>query len=156
MSRPVQTLVSAPWLEDFLHQQMPLSQAMQVTVLEVGEDWVLLSAPLAPNLNHHATVFGGSACAVAMLAAWSLLYVRLRAAFPALSIVIQRQSMTYRRPMQGSFAARARLADPADWPRFLRLLLRRRRARISVVATLDYAGSAAGDFSGDFVAFDGP
>ena len=110
----MQTLVSAPWLEDFLTQQMPLSQAMQVTVLAVSEESVLLSAPLGPNLNHHATVFGGSACAVAMLAAWSLLYVRLRPAFPAVSIVIQRQRMTYQRPMQGSFAARARLADPAD------------------------------------------
>ena len=151
----MQTPVSAPWLEDFLHQQMPLSRAMQVTVQEVSEDAVRLSAPLAPNLNHHATVFGGSACAVAMLAAWSLLYVRLRAAFPAVSIVIQRHSMSYRRPMQGSFAAHARLADPDDWPRFLRLLVRRRRARICVAATLDYAGSEAGDFSGDFVAFDG-
>jgi thioesterase domain-containing protein len=149
----VESLLSAPALELFLHQQIPLSQAMQVTAVEVTEDAVLLSAPLAPNLNHRATVFGGSACAVAMLSAWALLHVRLRVALPSVAIVIQRQSMNYQRPIHGAFAARAQLAQPAEWPRFLRLLARRGRARITVAATLDYCGNAAGYFSGDFVAF---
>jgi thioesterase domain-containing protein len=149
----VQSLLSAPALELFLHQQIPLSQAMQVTVVEITEDAVLLSAPLAPNLNHRATVFGGSACAVAMLSAWALLHVRLRAALPSAAIVIQRQNMSYQRPIHGAFAARAQLAQPAEWPRFQRLLARRGRARITVAATLDYCGDEAGYFSGDFVAF---
>lgn len=142
-------------LEQFLHQQIPLSRAMQVSAIDVTAESVQLSAPLAPNLNHRATVFGGSASAVAMLAAWSLLHVRLRASFPSACIVIQRQSMSYNRPIHGTFAARALLAQPAEWPRFLRLLTRRGRARITVASTLDYAGEPAGYFTGDFVAFDG-
>jgi thioesterase domain-containing protein len=147
--------VSTQSLEQFLHQQIPLSRAMQVTAVDVTEESVHLSAPLAPNLNQHATVFGGSACALAMLAAWSLLHVRLRASFPSVLIVVQRQSMRYSRPIHGTFAARALLDQPAEWPRFLRLLTRRGRARITVASTLDYAGSTVGYFSGDFVAFDG-
>ena len=147
--------VSPQWLEQFLHQQIPLSRAMEVSAIEVTEESVQLSAPLAPNLNHRATLFGGSASAVAILAAWSLLHVRLRAAFPTVSIVIQRQSMSYHRPICGAFVARASLAQPAEWPRFLRLLTRRGKARISVASTLDYAGQQAGYFSGDFVAFVG-
>jgi thioesterase domain-containing protein len=151
----VGSTVSPQSLEQFLHREIPLSRAMQVMAVEVSEESVQLSAPLAPNLNHHATVFGGSSCAVAMLAAWSLLHVRLRGAFPSVSIVIQRQRMRYNRPILGTFAARALLAEPAAWPRFVRLLTRRGRARITVASTLDYAGNAAGYFSGDFVAFTG-
>lgn len=138
-------------LETYLYQHIPLSRAMQVGVLDVSEDSVRLSAPLAPNLNHRATVFGGSACAVAMLSAWSLLHVRLRGVSPPVSIVIQRQCMDFRRPIDGTLAARAQLAQPAEWPKFLRLLARRGRARITVASTLEYAATAAAAFSGDFV-----
>jgi thioesterase domain-containing protein len=154
MSPSVQPAVTAQWLEQFLHQYIPLARAMQVTALEVSEESVQLSAPLAPNLNHHATVFAGSAGALAILAAWSLLHVRLRVPFPSVAIVIQRQSMNYRRPIHGTFAARAALVQAAEWPRFLRLLARRGRARISVASTLAFAGEEVGDFIGDFVAFD--
>jgi thioesterase domain-containing protein len=55
-------------LERYLHQHIPLSEAMQVSVVEVHPEHVVLSAPLAPNINHRETVFGGSASAVAILA----------------------------------------------------------------------------------------
>jgi thioesterase domain-containing protein len=154
MTAAAPVLMSAQALAQYLHQQIPMSRAMEVSALEVTLDAVRLSAPLAPNVNHRATVFGGSASALAILAAWSLLHVRLRASFPAVSIVIQRQSTSYNRPIQGAFSARAALAQPVDWPRFVRLLARRGKARISIASTLDYAGEQAGQFSGDFVAFD--
>jgi thioesterase domain-containing protein len=153
MTPAAPALMSVQSLAQYLHQQIPLSRAMEVCALEVSEDSVRLSAPLAPNVNHRATVFGGSASALAILAAWSLLHVRLRASFPAVSIVIQRQSTSYNRPIQGTFSARATLALPDDWPRFVRLLARRGKARIGVASLLDYAGHEVGRFSGDFVAF---
>ena len=64
-------------LERYLHEHIPLSKAMGVSVLSVGEEAVTLRAPLAPNINHRETVFGGSASALAILAAWSLLHTRL-------------------------------------------------------------------------------
>jgi thioesterase domain-containing protein len=150
----VEGLISCEALERFLHEQIPLSRAMQIAAVEVTAESVQLSAPLAPNLNQHATVFAGSASALAILAAWALLHVRLRSSFPSVAIVIQRQSLSYNRPIHGGFAARATLAQPADWPRFPRLLTRRGKARITVASTLDYAGEAAAHFTGDFVAFD--
>jgi len=151
----VSSLLSPLSLEQLLHRQIPLSQAMTVSALDVSEQSVQLAAPLAPNRNHRDTVFGGSASALALLAAWSLLHVRLQVAFPRASVVIQRHSMAYQRPIQGAFRARASLAQPDEWPRFLRLLARRGKARIAVVATLEYGGEQAGLFSGDFVALRG-
>jgi thioesterase domain-containing protein len=144
--------ISAQALEQYLHGSIPLSRAMQVSVLEISDDCAVLSAPLAPNVNHRGTVFGGSACTLATLAAWSLLYCRLQGNQPVASLVLQRSSMSYQRPIAGTFSARASLAPSAAWPGFLRTLARRGKARISVWAQLICAGETAAHFIGDFVA----
>jgi thioesterase domain-containing protein len=92
-----------------------------------------------------------------MLAAWSLLHTRLRSARAApgdapVRLVVQRSEIHYQRPIPGDFRARARLADPADWQRFLAMLERRGRARIEVEAVLECNGEACALMSGEFVA----
>ncbi|MDB5562035.1 MAG: hypothetical protein JWN11_1453, partial [Hyphomicrobiales bacterium] len=58
----------------------------------------------------------------------------------------------YDRPILGTFTAESFLDPSADWSRFLRTLLRRGKARISVGATLQYAGITCGRLAGEFVA----
>jgi len=139
-------------LEQYLHLVMPLSRAMQVAVRSISSDGVVLSAPLAPNVNHRGTVFGGSACALGTLAAWSLLYCRLQGRSPATSLVLQRNTMVYERPMAGDFSAHASLPPGADWMVFLRTLERRGKARISVSARLLSGEQDCGHYLGEFVA----
>lgn len=139
-------------LERYLHRHIPLSQAMQVSVVEIGTDAAVLAAPLAPNINHRETVFGGSASAVAVLAAWALLHARLLEAGIVCRLVIQRSTMDYRLPMAGDFTARATLSAGSDWDRFRRTLERRGKGRIAVDAVLEHDSEAAGYFAGEFVA----
>ena len=98
-------MLSISALQQFLHDRIPLSTTMGVEVLAATPDGVTLAAPLEPNINHRDTVFGGSASAVAILSAWGLLYVRLREEFPNASIVIQRNTMSYQRPIPSAFTA---------------------------------------------------
>lgn len=144
--------VDSHGLERYLHDHIPLTKAMQVSVVAASATSVVLSAPLAPNINHAATLFGGSASSVAILAAWSLVHVRLTQAGIAATIVIQRNSMEYTKPIDGSFRARSELTDPDRWESFLRTLSRRGRARISVSSKLEFENHNAGSFEGDFVA----
>jgi len=139
-------------LEAYLHGHIPLSRAMAVRVEGVTPEGVMLSAPLAPNINHRETLFGGSASAIAILAAWSLLHTRLRAEGIASRLVIQRNSMSYDAPVDGTFTAVSFLADAAEWPRFVKMLQRRGKARITVCAELHYGGGVAGRLEGEFVA----
>jgi thioesterase domain-containing protein len=143
-------------LEHYLHEHIPLSRAMQVSVLEMQPDYVTLSAPLPPNINHRDTVFGGSATAVAVLAAWSLVHTRLVAAALPSRLVIQRNTMQFTTPIAGTFTARSYLRDAQLWERFLRMLKRRGKARIAVSCTLGFAGREAGYFEGEFVALGAP
>ena len=98
---------------------------------------------------------GGSVAALAILAAWSLLHLRLRAAGIANRLVIQRSTVDYELPIAGAFTARAALAEPARWEPFVKLLQRRGKARIAVLAALEYEGRIAARFSGEFVALTG-
>lgn len=123
--------------------------------MSVADDGVVLHAPLAPNINHHDTVFGGRASTLAILAAWSLLHARLVAKGIDAGLVIQRNTMAYDKPLRGEFTARSSLEQAEEWPRFRRTLARRGKARVSVVSLLEHAGHVAGRFTGEFVALSG-
>lgn len=122
-----------------------------MAVRAASEDGVTLAAPLAPNINHRDTLFGGSAAAVAILAAWALVHVRLQAAGMEGRIVIHASRMGYDRPVDGDFVARAYLPGDAAWRRALTALKRRRMARLIVHAELESAGVRACGFEGEFV-----
>jgi thioesterase domain-containing protein len=125
---------------------------MQVSVVKVAVDEVVLAAPLAPNINHRATVFGGSAASLALLAGWSLVHLRLAALVPDTRLVIQRSSIEYLTPITSAFTATAHLADARRWAAFVALLQKRGRARLAVDAALESAGAQVARCSGEFVA----
>jgi thioesterase domain-containing protein len=139
-------------LERFLQDHIPLSKAMQVTVLTVKDESVVLRAPLAPNINHRETVFGGSASALAILSAWSLLKVRLSNAGIVSRLVIQRNTMDYLSPIQGEFVARATLLHPQGWQKFIHTLTRKNKARIVVSSEVEHQNQIVGRLTGEFVA----
>jgi thioesterase domain-containing protein len=139
-------------VEQYLHRLIPLSAAMGVRVKLATPGRVELAAPLAPNINHHSTVFGGSAAAVATLSAWTLIHVGLRHANVEATTVIQRNAMSYEEPIHGDFTAVCTLIDDSAWLRFIRTIERRGRGRITMNAHLLFEGREAASFEGDFVA----
>lgn len=138
-------------LVDYLHAHIPLSRAMDVSVLAASAAEVVLEAPLEPNINVHGTMFGGSAATLGLLAAWSVLHLRLEAEEISNQLVIHRTEMEYLAPIKGVARASARL-DDAGWAAFRHMLDRRGRARLRVVAELLFAGQVAARLVGEFVA----
>ncbi|HEX4649058.1 MAG TPA: YiiD C-terminal domain-containing protein [Steroidobacteraceae bacterium] len=140
-------------LENYIHGHIPLSRAMGVSVVSVEDEALTLQAPLGPNINHRQSVFGGSASALAILACWALLHVRLRAEGLANRLVIQRNIMEYQRPILGPFSARATLEHPDRWKQFTAMLERKGKGRVTVSAVLEQTDQVVGRFTGEFVAF---
>ena len=147
--------MTAAELENYLHEHIPLSRAMGVSVKSVRPGRAVLWAPLQPNINHRETAFGGSMSALAILAAWSLLHSRLQDERRTARLVIQRNTMEYESPVSGEFLAIAVLDAEQSWQKFLRMLTLKGRARITVSALVEHAGQVAGRFSGEFVAIGG-
>lgn len=139
-------------LRQYMFTRIPLSEAMGVDIVAAAAESVVLSAPLAPNVNHQGTVFGGSASAVALLSAWALLHLRLTREQLDTGIVVKKYTMTYDRPMPTDFTATTTIDDAEVWSVFLHALRRRGRARISAVATLRCNGVQTGKLQGEFVA----
>jgi thioesterase domain-containing protein len=140
-------------IEQYLHRHIPLSVAMGVRVRAASPERVELAAPLAPNVNHHDTLFGGSGAAIATLSAWTLVNLRLRHAQVRARLVIQRNAMSYEEPIAGDFIALCEQPDESHWQRFLRMIERHGRGRITMTARLLYRSRPAASFEGDFVAF---
>ncbi|AVF05485.1 MULTISPECIES: YiiD C-terminal domain-containing protein [Devosia] len=141
-------------LAAYLHSHMPLSRAMAVSVVSANAMEVVLEAPLAPNLNMHGTMFGGSIANLALLAAWSVMHLRLEADQFAGQLVVSRSETDYLRPVSGPARALARL-DGLDWDGFSRQLNRHGKARLTVTAEVLSDDQIAARLVGTFAAIAG-
>ena len=117
-----------------------------------SHELVVLSAPLAANVNHRATVFGGSASAVAILAGWTWLHLVLNEAGFVCRLVIQRNEMEYLQPIDGDFTARCAAVSTARLAKLIDTLRRRGKARLRLKADLLVGEQVVGRFAGDYVA----
>jgi thioesterase domain-containing protein len=139
-------------VERYLHEHIPLSQAMAVSVSSIDDGGVILSAPLQPNINHRSTAFGGSISAVAILSAWTLIHVRLQFLSIPCQIVIQSSSIDYLNPIASDFSAHCLNPPLENWQRFIKIFSKRGKARIALEAEIHAQGSIAGKFKGEYVA----
>ena len=69
--------VNSEEFQKYLHEQIPLSKAMELSVKSLSLDEVVLGAAFTANRNHKGTVFGGSLAAISTLSCWSLIYMKL-------------------------------------------------------------------------------
>lgn len=136
--------------EAFLHQQIPLTLAMGVTVESWDGRKLILHAPLEPNHNHLGTAFGGSLSALSTLAGYSLLWLVLgdRQAH----IVVRDSTIRYRHPVQGALRAICRRPGEDEMEAFQRQFVETGRARLSLHVTIEDAGKVCVEFAGSFVA----
>ncbi len=147
--RPIPSLAE---VEAYLHKHIPLSAGMGISVVACDASGVTLRAPLAPNINHHSTVFGGSTSAVGILSAWTWLHFALRSAGHTSRLVIQRNTVDYLAPIKRDFEARCTGMAAAQFEEFLRTLGRYGKARASLTAVLTCEGEKVAVFAGDYVA----
>ena len=139
-------------LERYLHETIPLTAAMGVTVRAEGPRRVVLAAPLAPNVNHKQTAFGGSVAALATLAAWSLAQLRAWQSGDDITLVIRDSRLEYLQPVTGELVAVCEFDDEPAWRRALERLHDRGRARLELASRLeDPAGAQIVRFRGTFV-----
>lgn len=140
-------------IELYLHEHIPLSAAMQVRVLEAGPAGVRLEAPLAPNINHRETAFGGSIASIAVLAGWALVHFGLRRENFSPRVVVQTHNVEYLLPIDGTFESFCPAPDANDWNRFLKTLRRHGRARIDLKIEVSCRKVIATTSQASFVAF---
>ena len=153
MSSSVPGSLAPAVLEAYLHEKIPLTSAMGIRVLETGPSQVVLEAPLAPNVNHLGSVFGGALHALPTLACYAALWTLLREGGVDGHVVVKKSYAHYRAPVRGTFRAVCMRPPPGIAAEFMDDLRRHKKARMdleSVVPGVD--GKPAVEFHGSFVA----
>lgn len=136
-----------------LEHEIPIAKAMGVEVKSLTTDGVAVCAPLAPNINHKRTAFGGSVNTVAVLSCWSLVtYTIQESPFEADYIVIQDSQIDYKAPIDGDFEAESRWESEAAKEKFFSSLERRGLARVTLKSEVRVNGKVCAVFTGRFVA----
>ncbi|AIL59520.1 YiiD C-terminal domain-containing protein [Pseudomonas alkylphenolica] len=142
------------YLESVLHGDIPLTREMGLQVLDWQHQQLRLQLPLAANVNHKSTMFGGSLYCAAVLVGWGWLHLRLReAGIDDGHIVIQEGQISYPLPVTGAAIAVCAAPEEKVWERFVATYQRRGRARLNLHTRVSNAGSdeAAVLFSGQYV-----
>ncbi|MBC3207144.1 YiiD C-terminal domain-containing protein [Pseudomonas sp. SWRI111] len=142
------------YLQTVLHHDIPLTAEMGLEVLEWREQQLSLRLPLAPNVNHKSTMFGGSLYCGAVLAGWGWLHLRLKEeGIEDGHIVIQEGQIHYPLPVTGDAVAICPAPDAVVWKRFLAMYRQYGRARLALDTRIVNAGTAddAVRFTGQYV-----
>lgn len=136
--------------ENFLRAQIPITRAMGVGVESHDETRLVLTAPLELNHNHLGTAFGGSLSAIATLAGYGLLWLKLgdRSAH----IVIRDSSIHYRHPVRGTIRAVCQSPDEAALAAFKSRFREKGRARIGLKVVIVEDDKVCVEFEGVYVA----
>jgi thioesterase domain-containing protein len=137
-------------LSDYLASKIPLSNCMEVSVMSADHSGVVLAVPLAPNVNHRGTMFGGSASALAMLAGWGYIWTLLREVDMEGTIVIRRNRMDFNSPLKEDIRAKTSTIDDKSIASLLQGLRTHGEARQLVEVTLFNEQHAAAFFEGEF------
>jgi thioesterase domain-containing protein len=153
MSQLVPDQLGPAALEAFLHEKIPLTRAMGLRVAESNARRLALEAPLAANVNHLGTAFGGSLHTLPTLACYAALWTLLREAGLDGHVVVKRSSAAYRAPVTGALRAVCERPPADTCAEFLSDLRRHKKARMELTAIVEGpGGKPAVEFSGSFVA----
>jgi len=139
-------------METYLHEHIPITAHFGVKVTAFDKESIRLSAPLAANINHRDTAFGGSLSSIGILAGWSMIHFTLTALGLPSRIVIQNSNMAFTAPGDADFEATATLPDAKEWERFCSMLKRKGRARIRLPSIISVGDKTIAEHEGVFVA----
>ena len=126
MLSPALTALERRW-----HEEIPLSAAMGLTIVDGDDGARTLHAPLEPNRNVHGTGFAGSLYAAAALCGWGRVALTLEAAGLDGELVIAEGNIRYRRPVTEALAIHTTL-DAAARATFCDTLRAEGRARLTL------------------------
>ncbi len=137
-------------IEEFFHQQIPLTRAMALHVEAYDGIQLVLTAPIEVNHNHLGTAFGGSLAAMGMVAGYGLVWLMLGKREG--HVVVRDASINFRRPVRGLLRAVCRRPNDATVADFLSKFASERNAHLRLEVTIQHDGRDAVHFEGTFVA----
>lgn len=137
---------------DYVQEHIPITVHLGAAIPRYDGSSLTVTAPLAENLNHRQSAFGGSLSAIAILSGWALLFVKLRELGIRSRLVIQKTEFDFLAPVTDDFESLSRLPTEQKYDRFIKMLTTKGRARLVVESEVTCDGQLCGTHKGTFVA----
>jgi len=137
-------------LSTFFKTHLPITQFMEMDVESYDGSTLVLSAPLAPNINDKQTAFGGSLYNAAVMACWGMAHLKTLEAGIECNQVVTKGSIEYKAPVQGSIRAICHAPSEEEVLQFIEHFKARGRSRITLHATIECSGKTAVEFEGTY------
>ena len=139
-------------VEHRIVDRIPLTRHLGLSLAAFDERGLVLTAPLAPNVNHRGTAFGGSLSTLATLAGWSLIQLLLQDHGLHAKTVVHHSTVRYLKPITDDFEVHAAVPPSDEVATFAETLRRRGRARLAVHCRIVQGDLVGVEFEGAFVA----
>ena len=96
-------------------RDIPLLDAMQLSLLDYRDLSLTMEAPLAPNINNKGTAFGGSIASIGLFGGWAVATLAfMDHGIDNTEIVVYRHEITFERPARGHLVVRVRM-NPGEF-----------------------------------------
>lgn len=116
---------------------------------------VRLSMPIANNVNHRGSAFGGSIDSLFLTTGWAFIRYLIDHYEPTPIIVGSRGTTNFMKPILVDFEASLEIPPDDEVEKFLATFERFGRARITTKATIQQNGELCAEFDGDYVVVKG-
>ena len=136
----------------WLHQAIPLTEAMQVDQLNFDGCNLSISAPLIPNINDKGTGFAGATSGLLTLSGWALITLWLKSRGIEAEVMIAKSELIYVAPIKERFTAQVNLPESEVMAIFWQRFEERGRARLPLEAFLGDKKSPLLRLKGEYVA----
>ena len=98
-------------LELKILQSIPLSNTLGFKIKKLTRLYIIVNAPLEPNINIHGTAFAGSLYSIGILTAWGLAAQIISQSCSIADLVVAKAEIRYRKPVMGSIRCSCRLSE---------------------------------------------
>lgn len=139
-------------LEELFHRDIVLTRHMGVQVKAYANDELVVGAPLALNLNHKQTAFGGSLNCLVTLAGWGMVYLILEEMGLDAQIIIQESQISYLKPIAQDFDAICLKPAEAMVGKFKKMVQKKGVGRLPLNVVIYVDDELAVTFRGSYVA----
>lgn len=144
-------------VEEFLHQRIPLSKAINCQVSDCSQSRITLMAPRFANTVEGSEFSDQAALTLGQLACWTLLSISLLRLDYKPELRLAKADWNSSRTQKPTTAAVTAVCDlPGDkvWQQCLRMLMRKAQANVTVTATLRDEEGAFATLSCEYEAHD--
>lgn len=146
-------MINLEQFEAECRRDIPLLEAMQLSLLHYDDLALCMEAPLAPNINNKGTAFGGSIASIGLFGGWAVATLAFRDhGIDNTEIVVFRNEMTFERPARGHLVVKVTI-DRAEFEACLAQLSAGsgKRIRFDVAVEIFHDNERCATMQGEYV-----